>query len=78
MNIITATEFRNNQRKHFDLAEPEPEPVYITRAGKTPIALTPVDLENNFSGEDVKSIQRGIDDIKADRGWAGLGCQSKK
>lgn len=65
MNIITATEFRNNQRKYFDLAEKEP--VFVTRVGKKPIALTPVDFENNFTTEDLKSIQRGIDDIKVGR-----------
>ncbi|WP_240704008.1 type II toxin-antitoxin system Phd/YefM family antitoxin [Porphyromonas levii] len=44
MYVITATEFRKNQRRYFDLAENEP--VFITRTGKTPIALTPVDLSN--------------------------------
>lgn len=56
MNIITATEFRSNQRKYFDLAEREP--VFVTRAGKIPIALTPVDLDSYPTREetDRKSV----------------------
>lgn len=65
MNVITATEFRNNQRKYFDLAERET--VFVTRVGKRPIALMPVDLEEALTEEDLKSIQRGVNDIKEGR-----------
>lgn len=65
MNIITATEFRSNQRKYFDLAEKEP--VFVTRAGRTPIALTPVDLDYSINEEDLKSINNGIKDLREGR-----------
>ena len=62
MNIITATEFRSNQRKYFDLAEREP--VFVTRAGKTPIALTPVDLDSYPTQEETKAIEEGLEAYK--------------
>lgn len=65
MNIITATEFRSNQRKYFDLAEKEP--VFVTRAGRMPIALTPVDLDYSINEEDLKSINNGIKDLREGR-----------
>lgn len=65
MNIITATEFRSNQRKYFDLAEKEP--VFVTRTGRTPIALTPVDLDYSINEEDLKSINNGIKDLREGR-----------
>lgn len=58
MNVITATEFRSNQRKYFDLAEREP--VFVTRSGKTPIALTPVDLSSYPTEEEMKAIDEGL------------------
>ena len=62
MNIITATEFRSNQRKYFDLAEREP--VFVTRAGKKPIALTPVDLDSYPTQEETKAIEEGLEAYK--------------
>lgn len=62
MNVITATEFRNNQRKYLDLAEREP--VYVTRAGKTPIALTPVSLDESFSTEEIEEIKQSLQQIR--------------
>lgn len=59
MNVITATEFRNNQRKYFDLAEIEP--VFIIRAGKSPIALTPVSLEDYPSKSELEAIREGLE-----------------
>lgn len=59
MNVITATEFRNNQRKYFELAEKEL--VFVTRAGKTPIALTPVDLRNYPSESEMAAIKEGLE-----------------
>lgn len=57
MNVITSSEFRSNQRKYFDLAEKEP--VVVTRAGKRPIALTPVDLKVSFLEEAERQIAEG-------------------
>lgn len=59
MKIITATEFRNNQRRYFDLAEKEP--VFVTRAGKTPIALTPADLRQYPSKREMEAIKEGLE-----------------
>lgn len=59
MNVITATEFRRNQRKYLDLAEREA--VFVTRAGKTPIALTPVDLSEYPTEEEAKAIKEGLE-----------------
>lgn len=59
MNIITATEFRNNQRKYFELAEKEP--VFVTRAGGMPMAITPVDLSDYPTMEEMKAIQEGLE-----------------
>lgn len=60
MHVITATEFRNNQRKYLDLAEREP--VYVTRAGKRPIALTPVDdLDEYPTPEELEAIKEGLE-----------------
>lgn len=57
MNVITATEFRKHQRKYFELAESEP--VFITRTGKPPIALTPVDLNCVLEEEVVGATEDG-------------------
>ena len=62
MNVITATEFRNNQRKYFDLAEKEL--VCITRSGKTPIALTPVNLDNYPTEKELKAIKEGLEEYE--------------
>lgn len=62
MNVITATEFRNNQRKYFDLAEKEP--VLITRAGKTPIALTPVRIKDMPTEKEMEAIKEGFEAYK--------------
>lgn len=62
MNVITATEFRSNQRKYFDLAEKEP--VFVTRAGKTPIALTPVDLSAYPTEMEMEAIKQGLEDYE--------------
>lgn len=59
MNVITATEFRSNQRKYFDLAEKES--VFVTRVGKTPIALTPVDLTKYPSEKEMEAIKDGLE-----------------
>lgn len=59
MNIITATEFRNNQRKYLDLAEKEP--VFVKRAGKPLIALTPVDLSEYPTEEELQAIKDGLE-----------------
>lgn len=59
MNVITATEFRKNQRKYFELAESEP--VFVTRVGKTPIALIPVDLRDYPSAKDRPAIKDGLE-----------------
>lgn len=59
MNVITATEFRANQRKYFDLAEKEP--VFITRSGKIPIALTPVNLKDYPTEKELVAIKEGTE-----------------
>lgn len=60
MNIVTATEFRKNQRKYFDLAEKET--VYVTRAGKSPIAVTAIELDEDYpSTEELQDIREGLE-----------------
>lgn len=58
MNIVTATEFRANQRKYFDLAEKGP--VYVTRAGKSPIAVTAMEMDYPTS-EELQAIRDGLE-----------------
>ncbi|MDO5035940.1 MAG: prevent-host-death protein [Porphyromonas sp.] len=62
MNVITATEFRSNQRKYLELAEKEP--VFITRSGRTPIALTPVDLSTYPTEREMEAIKQGLEDYE--------------
>lgn len=58
MNVITATEFRRNQKKYFELAEKEP--VFVTREGRRSIALTPIDLDSCPTEEEQKAIKEGL------------------
>lgn len=59
MNVITVKEFSDNQHKYFDLAEKEP--VFVTRAGKISIALTPVDLSKFPSKDEMEAIKEGLE-----------------
>lgn len=63
MNIITATEFRSNQRKYFELAEKEP--VFVTRSGKSPLCISRVPLEMFPTKEELKAIKDGLAEYKA-------------
>lgn len=58
--IITASEFRANQRKYFELAEQMP--IYVTRAGRMPIMISvpPMDLTE----QEIITIERGLEQIK--------------
>lgn len=65
MQIITAREFRANQKKYFDLAEKEV--VLIARKNKKPIALSVASDTDIPSIEELDAIQRGLDDIRNGR-----------
>lgn len=65
MQIITAREFRANQKKYFDLAEKEV--VLIARKNKKPIALSVASDTDIPSKEELDAIQRGLDDIRNGR-----------
>lgn len=62
MNVITATEFRANQRKYFDLAEKEP--VIVTRAGKNPISIRAIPLDQLPTKEELEAIKEGLQAYK--------------
>ncbi len=61
---ITASEFRANQRRYFELAEKTP--IYITRSGRAPIMLSVPQMAQVTEAE-LKAIQSGLEDIRAGR-----------
>ena len=66
MQIITTREFRANLRKYFQLAETEK--VYVMRRNARPIIIsvaTDTDDEEELTAEELSSIRRGLEDIKA-------------
>lgn len=64
MQVITATEFRANQKKYFDLAENET--VCVARKNARPVVIS-VANDEFFSKEELMAIQKGMDDIKNGR-----------
>ena len=71
MRIITAREFRENQKSYFDLAEKERVIVHRGK-NKKPVLLTPIEESEEsdiyFSNSNViASILRGIEDLKEGR-----------
>lgn len=65
MHMITARDFRANQRKYFEIAEREP--VFVMRRGARPVSISIVNESDMLSEADLQSIRRGLDDIKAGR-----------
>lgn len=65
MQIVTTRDFRANQRKYFAMAEKEP--VFVMRRGARPISISVVNDADILSEYDLKSIRRGLDDVKAGR-----------
>lgn len=65
MQIITTREFRANQKKYFDLAESET--VFVARKNARPIVISVADDDDMLSNAELKSIQKGLDDIKNGR-----------
>lgn len=65
MQIVTARDFRANQKKYFDLAEKEP--VFVLRRGSRPLSISAVNDDDLLPSEVLQSIARGLDDIKHGR-----------
>ena len=63
MQIISTREFRSRQKYYFELAEKEP--VFVTRPHARPMCISPADEDLTLA--ELKSISRGIEDIKAGR-----------
>ena len=60
---VTASDFRANQKKYFDMAEKTP--IIVTRVGKRPVKISVV--EESFTKEELQSIKEGMEDIKNGR-----------
>lgn len=60
--IITSSEFRSNQKKYFDIAEKTP--VFVTRAGKNPICISGISLDNIPTKEELKAVKEGLLEYK--------------
>ena len=65
MQVISSREFRANQKKYFELAEKEL--VLVSRKNKRPVVLYIAEDDDMPSKEELQSIQRGIEDIRAGR-----------
>lgn len=65
MQVITARDFRANQRKYFDMAEKEP--VFVLRRGARPVSISVVNDGDILPSDVLQSIARGLDDIKHGR-----------
>lgn len=66
MRIITAREFRANQKKYFDLAGTEP--IFVVRTkGRPAISISLAGKGSVPSAELLESISRGAEDIKNGR-----------
>lgn len=76
MQIITTREFRAHQRKYFQMAETEK--VYVMRRNARPIVISVAadDDDEDLSAEELASIRRGLEDIKAGRTYAMLPGES--
>lgn len=74
MQVISAREFRANQRKYFELAEQET--VFVTRKNKAPIAIY-VPAEDDFlSKKELEAINQGLKDIQEGRTYRMLPGES--
>lgn len=62
MQIVTPRDFRANQKKYFEMAEKEP--VFVMRRGARPISISVVNDDDLLSPEMIRSINRGLEDIK--------------
>ncbi len=67
MQIISAREFRANQKKYFDLAEKET--ILISRKNQRPIVINVADEEDFLSKEELDSIQQGMKDIQEGKNY---------
>ena len=63
MQIISSREFRTHQKYYFELAEKEP--VFVSRPHARPMFITPAD--EALTLEELQSIRRGMEDVKAGR-----------
>lgn len=64
MQIVTAREFRANQKKYFEMAESQT--VFVSRKNARPIVISVSDDDDDFlSKEELLSIQKGINEIKS-------------
>ena len=61
---VTASDFRANQKKYFDMAETTP--VLVTRPGKRSVKISVV--EESFTKEELKAIEEGFKQIKEGNG----------
>lgn len=62
MHIVSAREFRANQKKYFDLAESET--VFVARRNARPIVIRVADDDDILSKAELQSIQKGIENIQ--------------
>lgn len=65
MQIISAREFRANQKKYFELAERET--IFVARKNARPIVISVADDDDYLSKAELLSIQKGLEDIKNGR-----------
>ncbi|MDE6424190.1 MAG: prevent-host-death protein [Muribaculaceae bacterium] len=65
MQLITTRDFRANQKKYFELAEKEP--IFVMRRGARPVSITVVNDADILSEKELRSIKKGLEDIKAGR-----------
>jgi PHD/YefM family antitoxin component YafN of YafNO toxin-antitoxin module len=65
MQVISAKEFRANQKKYFEFAEKEL--VLVARKNRKPVALYVPDDDDVPSMEELQAIRRGLDDVRNGR-----------
>ncbi len=65
MQVITAREFRANQKKYFELAEKES--IFIARKNARPIVINVAEDDDFISKDELKAIYKGLEDIKNGR-----------
>jgi hypothetical protein len=65
MQVVSAREFRANQKKYFDMAERET--VLVARKNARPIVISVADDDDFLSKDELMSIQKGLDDIKTEK-----------
>lgn len=62
MQIVSAREFRANQKKYFDLAESEP--IYVTRRNARPVLISIGSDDDLLNQKELAAIQKGLEDIR--------------